>query len=67
MAYADAAGATRVVFVVSDAAKPVTAVVLASEAAKTLRDPLANETLRVEGGKLSVALPPRGVRMLIVD
>ncbi|HEY5950239.1 MAG TPA: beta-galactosidase [Kofleriaceae bacterium] len=67
MAYVDAAGATRVVFVVSDAGKPVTAVVLAGESATTLRDPLANETLRVIGGKLSVAMPPRGVRMLIVD
>jgi beta-galactosidase len=66
-AYADAAGAVRVVFVVSDAEKPVTASLLASETATTLRDPLANETLRVQGGKLAVALPPRGVRMLIVD
>ena len=66
-AYADAAGAVRVVFVVSDAEKPVTATVLASEAATTLRDPLAHETLRAAGGKLAVAMPPRGVRMLIVD
>jgi beta-galactosidase len=67
MAYADAGGATRVVFVVSDAAKPVTAVVFASEAATSLRDPFTNETLRVTGGKVSVAMHAGGVRMLIVD
>ncbi len=67
MAYADADGRVRVVFVVSDADRPVTAVVLADEHAKALRDPLAQETLRVDGGKLSVAMPPRGVRMLIVE
>jgi beta-galactosidase len=67
MAYADADGRVRVVFVVSDADKPVTAVVLADEHAKSLRDPLAQETLRVDGGKLVVAMPPRGVRMLIVE
>lgn len=67
MAYADAGGATRVVFAVSDADKPVTAVVLAGVGATTLRDPLANEVLRVDAGKVSVALPPRGVRMLIVQ
>lgn len=67
MAYADADGRVRVVFVVSDADRPVTAVVLADEHAKALRDPLAQETLRVDGGKLSIAMPPRGVRMLIVE
>jgi beta-galactosidase len=67
MAYADGDGTTRVVFVVSDADKPVTAVVLAGAAATALRDPLANETLPVDGGKVSVALPPRGVRMLIAQ
>ena len=67
MAYRDADGATRVVFVVSDADKPVTAIVLAGEGANALRDPLANETLSADGGKLSIAMPARGVRMLIVD
>lgn len=66
MAYADAAGAVRVVFVVSDADRPVTATLLADANATSLRDPLANETLRVEGGKLAVAMPPRGVRMFVV-
>jgi beta-galactosidase len=67
MAYRDADGATRVVFVVSDADKPVTAVVLAGEGATRVRDPLANETLPADGGKLSIAMPARGVRMLIVE
>ena len=67
MAYADADGKTRVVFVVSDAVKAVTAIVLASESAQSLRDPLANETLRVDGGKVSVPMPSRGVRLLIVE
>jgi beta-galactosidase len=66
MAYADADGATRVVFVVSDAEKPVTAVVLAGDGVTAVRDPLAPETLRAEDGKLSVPLQPRSVRMLIV-
>ena len=67
MVYADGAGVARVVFVVSDADRPVTATLLASETAAVLRDPLARETLRVDGGKVSVALPARGVRMLIVE
>jgi len=67
MAYADAEGRVRVVFVVSDADRSVTAVVLADEHAKALRDPLAQETLRVDGGKLAVAMQPRGVRMLVVE
>jgi hypothetical protein len=67
MAYADRDGATRVVFLVSDAAKPVTAVLLVAETATSLRDPFTSETLRPQDGKLSVAMPPRGVRMLIVE
>jgi len=65
MAYADAAGATRVVFVVSDAAKPVTAVVLAGDVT-SVRDPLANEVLPIDDGRVRVAMPARGVRMLVV-
>ncbi|HEX5062750.1 MAG TPA: hypothetical protein VFV99_25430, partial [Kofleriaceae bacterium] len=66
MAYADASGATRVVFVVSDAARPVTAVVLASTAVTSVRDPLANEELPIDDGRVRVAMGPRGVRMLVV-
>lgn len=64
-AHADEAGAVRVVFVVSDAVRATTAVLLAD--GKTLRDPLANQTLRIEGGRATVPMPPRGVRMLIVE
>jgi beta-galactosidase len=67
MAYADSDGATRVVFVVSDADKSVTAVLFAGEAAKAVRDPFTNEMLRPKDGKLSVSMPPRGVRMFIVE
>jgi beta-galactosidase len=66
MAYADESGAVRVVFVVSDAPKHVTAVVLAGDAT-SVRDPLAGETLRIEDGRINVAMPARGVRMLIVE
>jgi beta-galactosidase len=64
-AHADAGGAVRVVFVVSDAERAVTAVLLAE--GKSLRDPLANETLSVTNGRAHVSVPPRGVRMLIVQ
>ena len=64
-AYADAAGSTKVVFVVSDAPKGVTAVLLADAATTKLRDPFTREQLPVVGGKITVALPPRGVRMLL--
>lgn len=65
-AYANAAGETKVVFVVSDAAKPVTAVLLCDAAVSVLRDPFTNEQLRVVGGKASISLPARGVRMLLL-
>ncbi|MGE5184377.1 MAG: beta-galactosidase [Acidobacteriota bacterium] len=67
MAYHAPDGAVRVVFVASDAPRAVTAVVLAGEGARALRDPIASETLAVTGGKISVPLPPRGVRLLIVE
>ena len=66
MAYADGSGEVRVVFAVSDADKPTTAVILANETAKSVRDPLANEVFRVDDGRIRVALGPRGVRMLVV-
>lgn len=56
----------RVVFVVSDADRATTAVVLAGEGATSLRDPFG-ERLRVDGGRVTVSMPPRSVRMLIVD
>jgi len=66
LAYGDAAGEVRVVFVVSDTDKPTTAVILVSETAKSLRDPLANEVLPVDDGRVRVAVGARGVRMLVV-
>jgi beta-galactosidase len=66
MAYADERAVVRVVFVASDAGKPVTAVLLAGEA-KQLRDPFTAERIRVTGGRATIALPPRGVRMFIVE
>jgi beta-galactosidase len=67
MAYADGGGAVRVVFVVSDAQKPVSAVLLAGTGARQLRDPFTAERIRVGGGRATIALPPRGVRMLVVE
>ncbi len=67
MAYADADGATRVVFVVSDAPKPATAVLLADDRAKLLRDPFTGEQFRIASGRASISLVARGVRMLIVE
>ncbi|MDB4962208.1 MAG: glycoside hydrolase family 35 [Myxococcales bacterium] len=64
-AYADPSGTTKVVFVVSDAPRPVTAILLTDAATTTLRDPFTNEILRVTNGKASIALPARGVRMLL--
>ncbi|MBA3817429.1 MAG: hypothetical protein H0X17_00930, partial [Deltaproteobacteria bacterium] len=66
-AYADAGGVTRVVFVLSDAPKPITAVLLTDEHARQLRDPFSGERIRVAGGKASVSLAGRGVRMLLVE
>ncbi len=65
MAFADSGGATRVVFVVSDAERAVNAVILA--AATSLRDPFTNEVLQPKDGKVTVPMHPRGVRMLLVD
>jgi beta-galactosidase len=65
MAYADGAGGVRVVFVVSDADRATTAVLLAH--GRSLRDPLASETIEIVDGRASIAMPPRGARMLIVS
>jgi beta-galactosidase len=56
----------RVVFVVSDADRATTAVILAGEGATSLRDPFG-ERLRVDGGRVTVPMLPRSVRMLVVD
>ncbi|HEY5935674.1 MAG TPA: hypothetical protein VIU61_13585, partial [Kofleriaceae bacterium] len=67
MAYADPAGATRAVFVVSDSPKPTTAILLVDPATKSLRDPFAPDRPRMAHGKATIALPPFGVRLLVVD
>lgn len=66
LAHADANGHVRVVFVINDAPRATTAVLLAGDAT-AVRDPLSREHLAVRGGKVSVPLPARGVRMLIVE
>jgi beta-galactosidase len=66
-AFADPRGRTRVVFVLSDAARATNAVVLADEHAAVLRDPFTRERMRVVAGRATIAMPARGVRMLVVD
>jgi beta-galactosidase len=67
MAYADAGGVVRVVFVANDAAKPASAVLLAGERARQLRDPFTAEQIRITGGQATVQVPARGIRMLLVE
>ena len=55
----------RCVFVTSDAAKPTTAVLLADGTA--LRDPFTSERIAITAGRASIAMPARGVRLLIVE
>jgi len=65
-AFAAPDGRVRVVFVLSDADRAASAVLLCGEASR-LRDPFSHETIAVTAGKATIALPPRGVRMLIVS
>ncbi|GEM_PF-1323629 len=65
-AHADANGIVRVVFVVSDAPKATSAVLLVDDHAKTLSDPLSKDAVRISDGRATIAMPPRGVRMLVV-
>jgi beta-galactosidase len=66
-AHADPAGEVRVVFVASDAGKPTAAVLVVDDATRVLRDPLSHERIPASAGKATIALPARGVRMLIVE
>jgi beta-galactosidase len=66
-AHADASGAVRAVFVASDLERPATAVLLVDETARALRDPFSHERIVAADGRAMIALPPRGVRMLVVD
>lgn len=67
LAYADPAGAVRAVFIASDAPRAATAVLLAGEAARGLRDAVTGERIRIAGGRAQIAVAPRGMRMLIVE
>jgi beta-galactosidase len=66
-AYRDPSGATRVVFVASDVDRPITARLLADDRARALRDAVTREVIRVEAGRVAIALPARAVRMLVVE
>ncbi len=66
-AHADAGGEVRVVFVASDLARPATAVLLVDDTARALRDPFNHERIALADGRATIALAPRGVRMLIVE
>ena len=55
-------GRVRAVFVLSDADRPATAVLLAD---RDLRDAFTNERFALEGGRTSIPMPPRAVRLLI--
>jgi beta-galactosidase len=66
-AHADPAGEVRVVFVASDAASPAQAVLLVGETARTLRDPFSHERIVVAGGRATISLHARGIRMLVVE
>src|SRR5262249_35087947 len=64
-AHADPAGVVRVVFVASDLPRPAAAVLLVDEATGSLRDPFTGERIVPEGGKATIQLAPRGIRMLV--
>lgn len=65
-AHADADSIVRIAFVVSDAPRATTAVLLVDERTQTLSDPLSKDAFRVTGGRVSIPMPARGVRMLVV-
>jgi beta-galactosidase len=61
--FADATG-PRVVFVLSDEPKPVTATLVADA---KLRDPFTSERIAPKDGRVPIALAARGVRMFVVE
>jgi hypothetical protein len=60
--FADASGAVRAVFVLSDADRPVTATLLAD---RDVRDALSNERFALREGRVVVPMQPRAVRLLV--
>jgi beta-galactosidase len=66
-AHADPQGVVRVVFVASDATKPASAVLLVDDGTEALRDPFSHERILAAGGRATIALAERGIRMLVVE
>ena len=66
-AFADAAHTVKLVFLVSDAARPTSAVLTTDETTEALRDPFTRERILVTAGTATLALPAHGVRLLVVD
>ena len=64
--HATPAGITRAVFIANDGDKAATAVLLADSITGSLRDPFTSELVVVDNGKLTVTVPPRSIRMLVV-
>jgi len=62
--FADATGAVRAVFVISDADRAVTATLLAD--APSLRDAITGEVIRVAEGKARIPMPALGVRLFVI-
>jgi beta-galactosidase len=62
----DPAGVVRAVILTSDVPRPVNAVLLV-ERGRKLRDPFTPEPLRVDGDRATIALPARGVRLLVIE
>ena len=62
-----AAFGDAIVFVSSDAPRAAIAVLLAGDGATSLRDPFTGEHLPAVAGKVTIAMPPRGVRMFVVE
>jgi beta-galactosidase len=63
-AYADAGGTVRVVFAINDRDMPAVGSLYSDV---SLRDPFNHERCVSTDGKVSIGLPPRGVRMLISE
>jgi hypothetical protein len=57
----------KVVFVINDSAKAATAIVVADDVAKSLRDPFTGENIELRSGRATVHVAALGVRMLLVD
>ena len=61
--FADTAGIPRALFVISDAERAITAILLADA---SLRDAVTGETLQTSNGRVYVPMSARGVRMFAI-